>query len=194
MVSFRLAQKVQEGVVISTSQRWERWPPSDWGWIFVYDLATKAYQPEKGINPRPNNSAYRLAPYGLWSDGTTLWVTDATSNLIYAVNLEAGSGEQSSDRFVDSAFDFEDSTVDQALSWETTPRGLWSDGSTVWLSVPEAGKVLAFNLHTGARVSDYDLTLDDANDNPHDIWSDGAHMWVVDRSDQMIYKYSLTTD
>ena len=76
------------------------------------------------------------------------------------------------------------------------PRGIWSDGTTMWVADLFDNKVYAYTLATGSRVSskEFDLTSDNANnDNPRGLWSDGTTMWVCDFTDKRVYAYTLAT-
>ena len=75
------------------------------------------------------------------------------------------------------------------------PKGLWSNGSTMWVADHGEDKIYAYNLHTGARDSGKDInTLRSAgNRRPAALWSDGSTMWVSDDQDGKIYAYDLGT-
>ena len=77
----------------------------------------------------------------------------------------------------------------------THPRGIWSNGVTMWVVDSRDSKVYAYDLATGERRSGDDLdALGDArNDDPRGIWSDGATMWVADWIDEKIYAYDMST-
>ena len=62
--------------------------------------------------------------------------------------------------------------------------GLWSDGTTIWVSDHDDDKLYAYTLSSGERDAGKDFnTLDAAfNRNPRGIWSDGDTMWVADRT------------
>ena len=74
-------------------------------------------------------------------------------------------------------------------------RGIWSDGSTMWVADTFDEKLFAYNLQTKARVPSEDFnTLDAAgNYDPRDIWSDGSTMWVSDTFDEKLFAYNLQT-
>ena len=75
------------------------------------------------------------------------------------------------------------------------PRGIWSDGATLWVADREDEKLYAYALATGVRDRDKDVdTLAAAGNNyPTGIWSDGATMWVADWEDEKLYAYALAT-
>ena len=63
-----------------------------------------------------------------------------------------------------------------------TPRGIWSDGTTMWVADEDDDKIFAYDLESKARVPGRDFeTLGAAgNNDPRGIWSDGETMWVAD--------------
>ena len=74
-------------------------------------------------------------------------------------------------------------------------RGVWSDGTTVWVADSAADKVFAYDLASGARDAAGDIdTLDNADNNhPRGIWSDGTTMWISDDEDDKVYAYDLAS-
>ena len=76
----------------------------------------------------------------------------------------------------------------------TVPRGIWSNGDTMWVSDRVYGKIYAYNLATKARYPGRDFdNLSSARPLPQGIWSDGDTMWVLDDLDDKIYAYNLAT-
>ena len=69
------------------------------------------------------------------------------------------------------------------------PRGLWSDGDTLWVLGADAS-LLAYDLTDGTREADRDIVLDADNGDPRGLWSDGAIAWVLD-GDGAVYAYDL---
>ena len=59
-------------------------------------------------------------PYGIWSDGTTMWVAGLTDRKLYAYRM--------SDKARDSARDFDTPLA----AGNKDPLGIWSDGTTMW--------------------------------------------------------------
>ena len=113
-----------------------------------------------------------------------MWVADSGSNdKIYAYDQ--------STKARDSGKDF--NTLDS--SGIDFPRGIWSDGTTMWVAEDVDNKLYAFNMTTKARDADEDFdTLNDAgNRDPNGIWSDGATMWVLDGYNTKIYAYNMDT-
>ena len=82
-----------------------------------------------------------------------------------------------------------------AAAGNDAPRGLWSDGTTIWVADFEDDKLYAYTLATGARDSDKDFdTLAAAgNTESTSLWSDGTTIWVSDSDDDKLYAYTLAT-
>ncbi|MYN66508.1 MAG: hypothetical protein F4X11_15990 [Acidobacteria bacterium] len=129
--------------------------------------------------------APQYAPTGIWSDGTTMWVTNYWYGKIFAYNM--------SDKSRDSSKDF------NGLRWwfgVNDPYGIWSDGTTMWVTDQTADKIYAFKMSDKSRDSskDFASTLALAfNNNLYGIWSDGTTLWVVDAGDNKVYSYNLPT-
>ena len=132
---------------------------------------------------------------GIWSDGTTMWVShrpqvehgDTSSAKLFAYNM--------STKQRDSAKDF--NTLD--VAGNDGPRGLWSDGSTMWVVDITDEKIYAYDMDTKARVPGEDFNnlyriredVDEQDAWPFGIWSNGDIMWVVDADDIAIYAYDM---
>ena len=75
------------------------------------------------------------------------------------------------------------------------PRGIWSDGDTMWVIDRDDDKAYAYVLTTGTTFGDRDteqeFDLPPDNGNPLGIWSDGDTVWVSDWNDGKIYAYYL---
>ena len=123
------------------------------------------------------------SPSGIWSDGTTMWVGDATDDKLYAYNLRTKQRDASKDFNTLAVFN----------------RGakfyIWSDGTTMWFSHFMNDTIYAYNLQTKQRDMSKDFnTLQAAgNTSPTGIWSDGTTMWIGDVNDRKIYAYNLQT-
>ena len=119
--------------------------------------------------------------HGVWSDGNTIWSSDASDDKLYAFGLRTDLPEWA--RNVDN--------LDFAGNDEA--RGIWSDGHIIWVADHEDAKIYAYELATGSRRPESDLdTLSAAgNQHPQGLWSDGDTIWVVDSSDIRVYAYDL---
>ena len=100
-------------------------------------------------------------------------------------------------------FTFNDPSKDVSLSTNWIPanvdvRGLWTDGTTMWLSAQETGtgedpdhfgKLYSYNLQsTNLVVSTNTLT----HKNPYGIWADSTTMWIADSDDDKLYAYNIS--
>ena len=75
------------------------------------------------------------------------------------------------------------------LSAADRPRGLWSDGETLWTSDWDNGTVLAYALADGSRAASKDFTLGAFLASA--LWSDGDTLWAADH-DGGVYAYRLS--
>ena len=107
------------------------------GKIYAYDLATKARDASKDFDTLID--AKNISPFGIWSDGTTMWVISGAK--IYAYNLAT--------KVRDAGKDFD--TL--AAAGNIYPTGIWSDGTTMWVANYDVdnesnAKIYAYNLAT----------------------------------------------
>ena len=75
------------------------------------------------------------------------------------------------------------------------PKGIWSDGTIMWVADWDDDKIYAYDLRTKSRRpgEDFDTLLAAGNNNPEGIWSDGVTMWVADNDDDKIFAYDMRT-
>ena len=99
--------------------------------IYAYTLSTGARDASKDLNTL--NSAGNNQPFGLWSDGTTLWASDFQDQKLYAYTLSGGARNASKEIKVGGGV----ATL--------IPRNLWSDGMTLW--VVGESSILAYFLN-----------------------------------------------
>ena len=81
-----------------------------------------------------------------------------------------------------------DITLDGA---NTLPRGVWSDGTTIWVADRLDGELYAYTLAGGARDSPKDITLPFSHVTTQGVWSDGTTIWVADSHDEMLHAYTF---
>ena len=153
----------------------------DYGRVNAYDMATKLRDPRKGYY-HLSLLNFDAQPQGLWSDGTTMWVSDAKDAKIYAWD----SATQDT-RVPDKNFEA------LGAAGNNSPTGIWSDGTTMWVADAEDAKIYAYSLETRERLpdKDFDTLAPAGNSAPGGIWSDGTTMWVVDWQDNKIYAYNM---
>ena len=91
-------------------------------------------------------------PGGLWSDGTTMWITDGDRS-VYAYTLATGAYDSAKTFSASISITIPPSpTRPLGAQTHVTPHGIWSDGTTVWISDYTDGDVYAFNLTGTAPV------------------------------------------
>ena len=148
--------------------------PDAYEWKAEYDFTTPY-------------AAGNRSPWGLWSNGTTMWVLDYADDRLYAYDLD--TKERDSGRDFDTL----------AAAGNKEPRGIWSDGETMWVADYvdyvdyDDGKLYAYDMATKGRVSGRDFTTLAAAGNhiPGGLWSDGETMWVADSGDDKLYAYNM---
>ena len=130
---------------------------------------------------------------GMWTDGTTLWVVDEPEDE-EDDNVEKVLAYTLADGSRDSTKDF-----DLDTSENNDGRGIWSDGTTIWVADLSDDKLYAYQVSDKSRDSSKDIALfiDDtgvelSNNVPFGIASDGVTMWVVDRTSLKVFAYILT--
>ena len=126
---------------------------------------------------------------GIWSDGTTIWVVDDEFHHETPDTIRA---YRKSDQTRDDEKDITGRTMKAAGN--VKPRGIWSDGMTMWVADSREDKIFAYDKTTRQRDASKDFyTLQAAGNNePSGIWSDGMTMWVADPSDNKIYAYRMS--
>ena len=73
------------------------------------------------------------------------------------------------------------------------PRGIWSDGATMWVVDNDYDKVYAYDMATKARDTSKDISLDATKD-WEGIASDGVTLWAGDNNSYTtIFAYNLAT-
>ena len=147
----------------------------------LYAVPRSTYLP--GLDFNTLHPAGNGTPVGIWSDGTTMWVSDIDDSKIYAYDL-ATKARNSSEDF--------DTLTDAG---NNAPTSIWSDGSTMWVSDDGDAKLYAYKLSDKTRDSakDFDTLSNAGNGTPYGHWSDGINMWVADNADRKIYAYSMST-
>ena len=155
--------------------------------IFAYNRSTKTHDSSKDI-VLTHDDAYAQ---GIWSDGTTMWVANIAGSdpddeqIIYAYDITSKARDR------DPRKDF----TALSAAGNDRPRGIWSDGTTMWVADQTDNKIYAYNSPVSPNIAlDFDTTLQNAeNDRPRGMWSDGVTMWVADASDKKLYAYHFFT-
>lgn len=92
-----------------------------------------------------------------------------------AVLAQSSSTTQLYGRVADKDID-----VSADVDW---PRGVWGDGSTIWVAQTSDDKLYAYSVTAGdsfgTRLSSKDIDISATSDSPRGIWSDGTYMYVA---------------
>ena len=83
-----------------------------------------------------------------------------------------------------------DSDIDLA-SDNSRPRGIWTDGTTIWVVDEDDRRLYAYALSGGQRDRTKELDLVDGNGAPQGLHSDGSTIWVSDRNTNVIFAYEM---
>ena len=154
--------------------------------VYAYTLSSGANDTAKDITLHADN----LDPSGVWSDGTTMWVADSDNvEKLFAYTLATGARDTAKE------FNLASSSWGQTTNDNANPRGLWSDGTTIWVGDTTDKKVYAYTLAGGARARDKEFALDSAHVAPWSYWSDGTTLWVSDNriGKDRLFAYTLAT-
>ena len=119
-------------------------------------------------------------PYGVWSDGTTVWVTDIVDQELYAYVLATGARDSAKDVSVD--------VFDNA---NLGPRGLWGTGSGFYTTFDLGGSFLNSERVWDTQANTSRVLVTD-NQSPAGIWSDGTTAWVADSTRNKLFAYALS--
>ena len=104
---------------------------------------TATGSPTRGFDLHADNDD----PRSIWSDQTTMWVSEGDDKKIYAYTLEGGSRDTGKEFNLDSG--------------QIVASDLWSDGDTIWVVDFNLGKLFAYVLDGGARLADKDIDVSD---------------------------------
>ena len=152
--------------------------------LYAYKMSDTTADSTKDITLDSDNGE----PRGMWCDETTVYVANdgaTTANKVFAYTISGGA--------YDSTKDFEElylSTNTAAQNAET-PRGIWSNGATMFVADDDDDNVFAYKHADESQDSGKNLALISDNDNPRGMWFDGRILWVVDGTDDTIYPYDL---
>ena len=146
---------------------------------YAYKLSDKTRDSSKDISFASGNDR----PEGLWCNTTMMWVTNndddsSPGDKVFAYKLSDGSRESGLDLNIQS-------------SPNDSLRGLWSNGSTMFVADWDDDRVYAHRMSDGTRDEDKDISLGSANANANGMWFDGRVLWVADTADQYLYAHDL---
>ena len=110
--------------------------------FYVNRAAGEAFARDPGRDFDTLDAAGNDNPGGLWSDGTTMWVSDVMDAKIYAYDAVTKQRNASKD------FD----SVPSVGGLAEVTRGLWSDGETMWVADGRNDRLTAISLTTGVEI------------------------------------------
>ena len=132
--------------------------------------------------------SYHTYPQGLWvNDSIVATTSDGNTEdwvLFYDQETQASLTDQN----------FEITTPRFAA-----PKGIWSDGTTLYLLVinegsnNQRGKIYGYSLANGNRQSSKDINLANANRNPYGLTGRNGRLYVTDSADNKVYAYDIAT-
>ncbi|WP_419932253.1 fibronectin type III domain-containing protein [Candidatus Poriferisodalis sp.] len=118
-----------------------------------------------------------VLPYGLWSDGVTLWVADPVVGAVLAYGLAGGERREGRD-------------VDGSGVGLWMPMGVGGDGEVLWVSDLASERVYGFDVVSGELLGGRTV---DPGFSPGDVWSDGETLWVVDAGGGEVAAFDAAT-
>ncbi len=131
--------------------------------------------PESGFDTL--HDVDNVRPWGMWSDGTTMWLTEALGDeeKLYAYDMESKLPVAHESFYI-------------GISWAF---GLWSDGTTMWIADDGPDTLYAYDMASKQRdASKHIDTLRAAGNTAlGSLWSDGTTMWVANGS--RVFTYDL---
>ena len=132
--------------------------------LFAYDLETGELLAEYALDPANGD------PRGIWSDDTTIWVSDDGAKRLFAYRLpgsgeEAGTAEgeasveaaQAGAQPLERVRDEEFGNLSKASN--NSPRGLWSDGEVMYVADASDDRVYSYNMPDAIDARLASLTL-----------------------------------
>ncbi len=125
-------------------------------------------------------------PNDIWSDGTTMWVSDRRDNKIYAYNMGTKARDE------DKEFTLPDGGGNRTYS------GIWSDGTTMWVmnaDGPAPADIRAYRMSDKGRDSAKDITdiVATGLSTPESIWSNGTTMWTTTANINSLQAYTIAS-
>ena len=152
--------------------------------LYVYPLDGATRDSSKDIDL---NLSSRYGAIDVWSDGTTIWVSDHVDDKLYAYKLDIAA-----DGTVGNNHGDRDPSKDIALHVDNaTGTGIWSNGTTMWVTDFFEKRVYAYALDGGARDISREFDLESDKGGPRALWADGETMWVMASVGKKLYSYSM---
>ena len=125
-------------------------------------------------------------PWGIWGNSNGFYVVEGVpdsteSGRIHLLRQDGSPAGGDLDRY--------GATHDLS----SRARGLWSDGTTLWIADSNDGKLYATPLaDLGTEAGELDLVT--ANADARGVWGDGTTIWVSDGEDKKLYAYKVSDE
>ena len=144
--------------------------------LFAYRLSDGNRQETKDITLHADN----FRSTGIWSDGTTIWVTDNGYRKLYAYALDGGARQESRE-------------FDLAFRQRQTPRESGPTGTPCGSATRLTISSTPTSWKPDREDPDWNSTrsLEPGTSTIVGITSDGTTMWVLDSADRKVYSYNL---
>ena len=160
---------------------------------YAYNMATKERDKAKEFDLWNVLGVFgNSGPEGIWSDGETMWVADdGHTGKLYAYSLGTGLRVESKELNLRGR-----TAISLGGGGNPAPRGIWSDGETMWVADEYGQMVYAYSMSTGERLPHKEITSlgESGNRDARGIWSDGQTMWVADAQDDKIYSFAMQAE
>ena len=101
--------------------------------VFAYRLSDKARASALEFDLTADQNGTPISPFGLWSDGETMFVSDWQRGEIFAYSLSDGQRQPNRN-------------IDTSECGTSYPSGIWSDGETLWVVDDLAKRVCAYTV------------------------------------------------
>ena len=111
------------------------------GGVRAFDLASGERNPSRDFTYLFSNN--NNAPFGIWADETDMFVSDSNDNIVYAYWKDTGSPNWRRNIMLDPT-QFAVTNDDTFRS--RGPRGIWSDGTTMWVISVGSGTIHEYTL------------------------------------------------
>ena len=119
-----------------------------------------AWQPEKDFDNSVLLSKNGF-PFGIWSDGTTMWVVDANHGTVKAYDM-------------DTREYLPEQNFEMSGTGDRDAHYIWSDGTTMWVSNVDTKTLYAYDLVSKARHSSRDIDIPGLTGDSNVFTSDGT--------------------
>ena len=174
-----------EGIWSDGTTMWVADSDSRGSRLFAYPLEGMGTTRTRAMDSEFDLYIVPFSPQGIWSNTTTMWLSDDRLDRIFAYNL--------STRMRDSAKEF------NLVATNDTPQGMWGGTTTtgtptLWVADVLGSRIYTYDLSTRMPSDpNQDIVLDPANSTPRGIWSNSETLWVADSGTQTVFAYTLST-